>query len=344
MTPRIVLLPGDGIGPEIMEAAKQLLAAVGDFETDEQLVGGASIDAHGSSAHRRGARRLPRRRRGAARRGRRPEVGQHRPGRAAARAGPAGPAQGARPVREHPARPPEPGAARRQPAEARAHRGHRPDRRARAHRRDLLRRPRPGRRHRPRHLRLQRRRDRAHRARGIPDGAAQGHERRQGEHPRDLAPLAQDRSAPRGGGAAAARAHAGGQRRDAARVAPGGVRRDPHGEHVRGHPQRRGGDAHGLARHASERLGRRRGAGPVRARARLGARYRGQRDRKSARNVRFSGHDAPRYRYGRRRCCRRIRRWTSRSGRASGLRTWAGTHRQRPPPGRFSRTYRSTRT
>ncbi len=48
MTPRIVLLPGDGIGPEIMEAAKQLLAAVGDFETDERLVGGASIDAHGS--------------------------------------------------------------------------------------------------------------------------------------------------------------------------------------------------------------------------------------------------------------------------------------------------------
>ena len=52
----------------------------------------------------------------------------------------------------------------------------------------------------------------------------------------------------RGGGAAAARAHARGQRRDAARVAPGGVRRDPHREHVRRHPQRRGGDAHGLAR------------------------------------------------------------------------------------------------
>jgi 3-isopropylmalate dehydrogenase len=48
VTPRIVLLPGDGIGPEIMEAAKRLLAAVGDFETDEQLVGGASIDAHGT--------------------------------------------------------------------------------------------------------------------------------------------------------------------------------------------------------------------------------------------------------------------------------------------------------
>jgi 3-isopropylmalate dehydrogenase len=45
---RIVLLPGDGIGPEIMEAAKQLLAAVGDFETEEHLVGGASIDEHGT--------------------------------------------------------------------------------------------------------------------------------------------------------------------------------------------------------------------------------------------------------------------------------------------------------
>ena len=48
MTPRIVLLPGDGIGPEIMEAAKRLLAAVGDFETEEQLVGGASIDEYGT--------------------------------------------------------------------------------------------------------------------------------------------------------------------------------------------------------------------------------------------------------------------------------------------------------
>jgi 3-isopropylmalate dehydrogenase len=45
---RIVLLPGDGIGPEIMAAAKELLAAVGDFETEEHLVGGASIDAHGT--------------------------------------------------------------------------------------------------------------------------------------------------------------------------------------------------------------------------------------------------------------------------------------------------------
>jgi 3-isopropylmalate dehydrogenase len=44
---RIVTLPGDGIGPEIMAAARELLAALGRFELDERLVGGASIDAHG---------------------------------------------------------------------------------------------------------------------------------------------------------------------------------------------------------------------------------------------------------------------------------------------------------
>ncbi len=47
--PRIVLLPGDGIGPEIVAAARQLLEALGEFEFDEQLVGGASIDAHGTA-------------------------------------------------------------------------------------------------------------------------------------------------------------------------------------------------------------------------------------------------------------------------------------------------------
>ena len=47
MSTRIVTLPGDGIGPEIMAAAAQVLSALGDFELDERLVGGASIDAHG---------------------------------------------------------------------------------------------------------------------------------------------------------------------------------------------------------------------------------------------------------------------------------------------------------
>jgi 3-isopropylmalate dehydrogenase len=46
---RIVALPGDGIGPEIMAAARDLLAAIGEFEIEEQLVGGASIDAHGTA-------------------------------------------------------------------------------------------------------------------------------------------------------------------------------------------------------------------------------------------------------------------------------------------------------
>jgi 3-isopropylmalate dehydrogenase len=44
---RIVLLPGDGIGPEIVAAARRLLEALGEFEFDERLVGGCSIDADG---------------------------------------------------------------------------------------------------------------------------------------------------------------------------------------------------------------------------------------------------------------------------------------------------------
>ena len=45
----IALLPGDGIGPEIVSAAVQVLDAVGDFTYDEHLVGGASIDENGIS-------------------------------------------------------------------------------------------------------------------------------------------------------------------------------------------------------------------------------------------------------------------------------------------------------
>jgi 3-isopropylmalate dehydrogenase len=48
VTPRLVLLPGDGIGPEIMAAAVQVLDRLGEFEYDERLLGGASIDAHGT--------------------------------------------------------------------------------------------------------------------------------------------------------------------------------------------------------------------------------------------------------------------------------------------------------
>jgi 3-isopropylmalate dehydrogenase len=49
LRPRIVLLPGDGIGPEILAAARRLLDALGDFELTEHQVGGASIDAHGTA-------------------------------------------------------------------------------------------------------------------------------------------------------------------------------------------------------------------------------------------------------------------------------------------------------
>src|SRR3954462_9459857 len=49
MAQRIVALPGDGIGPEVMAAARQLLARVGHFEIEAQLVGGASIDAYGNA-------------------------------------------------------------------------------------------------------------------------------------------------------------------------------------------------------------------------------------------------------------------------------------------------------
>src|SRR5438876_292765 len=50
MAPRIVLLPGDGIGPEITERAVEMLRAVApEIEYETHLFGGASIDAHGNA-------------------------------------------------------------------------------------------------------------------------------------------------------------------------------------------------------------------------------------------------------------------------------------------------------
>jgi 3-isopropylmalate dehydrogenase len=46
---QIVTLPGDGIGPEIMAAAESVLPLLGDFELENRLVGGASIDASGTA-------------------------------------------------------------------------------------------------------------------------------------------------------------------------------------------------------------------------------------------------------------------------------------------------------
>jgi 3-isopropylmalate dehydrogenase len=48
--PAIVTLPGDGIGPEIMATALELLRAISaDFSFDEHLFGGAAIDVHGNA-------------------------------------------------------------------------------------------------------------------------------------------------------------------------------------------------------------------------------------------------------------------------------------------------------
>src|SRR6185437_6398745 len=45
--PRIVVLAGDGIGPEIVSAAQEVLDTLGEFAYDERLIGGCSIDANG---------------------------------------------------------------------------------------------------------------------------------------------------------------------------------------------------------------------------------------------------------------------------------------------------------
>lgn len=48
MTKKIAVLPGDGIGPEIIEQAVRVLGALGlDLELETQPVGGAAYDVHG---------------------------------------------------------------------------------------------------------------------------------------------------------------------------------------------------------------------------------------------------------------------------------------------------------
>ena len=49
MAERIILLPGDGIGPEIVAAAVEVLGELGEFSWDERLIGGASIDEFGTA-------------------------------------------------------------------------------------------------------------------------------------------------------------------------------------------------------------------------------------------------------------------------------------------------------
>ncbi len=54
MKARIVVLPGDGIGPEVTAGARQIMERVADsfgheFQLEEYLMGGCSIDRHGSA-------------------------------------------------------------------------------------------------------------------------------------------------------------------------------------------------------------------------------------------------------------------------------------------------------
>ena len=53
-TPSLLILAGDGIGPEVMSEARRVLDKVAassgvEFSFDEKLVGGAAIDAEGSA-------------------------------------------------------------------------------------------------------------------------------------------------------------------------------------------------------------------------------------------------------------------------------------------------------
>jgi 3-isopropylmalate dehydrogenase len=46
---KVVLLPGDGIGPEITASTVEVLNTLASFEFDERLMGGCSIDEHGTA-------------------------------------------------------------------------------------------------------------------------------------------------------------------------------------------------------------------------------------------------------------------------------------------------------
>ena len=144
---RVLVLPGDCIGPEITVESRRVLARLApDVELEEKLFGAAAIRATGTP--------LPEDTLAAAvavdRRPQGPGRGSRvRRRRRPPRAGAAGPPQGARRLREPAARP----RARDRPAG-----------RARARRRALLRREgRPGGRHRLRHVRVPPRPGRAHR-------------------------------------------------------------------------------------------------------------------------------------------------------------------------------------
>ena len=81
MTFTIALLPGDGIGPEVVAQGRRVLDRAAELfghevRYHEGLMGGCAIDATGVAPLRRDRRDVPPRRRRAPRSGRRPEVGR----------------------------------------------------------------------------------------------------------------------------------------------------------------------------------------------------------------------------------------------------------------------------
>ena len=79
----LLVLPGDGIGPEVMNEVRKIIAWMGKkravgFDIEEDVVGGAALDEHGVPLTRRCHEDGARGRCRAVRRGRRPEVGQRR--------------------------------------------------------------------------------------------------------------------------------------------------------------------------------------------------------------------------------------------------------------------------
>ncbi|MFT3879587.1 MAG: isocitrate/isopropylmalate family dehydrogenase [Gemmatales bacterium] len=80
MQAHLVVLPGDGIGPEVTACAVEVLQAVAKrfghtFSMEHQLVGGASIDAHGTALTEDTLKTCQKSRRCLAGCSRRPEVG-----------------------------------------------------------------------------------------------------------------------------------------------------------------------------------------------------------------------------------------------------------------------------
>ena len=54
--PSILILPGDGIGPEVMKEVRKVIDWYGTnlglaFDVSEDLVGGVAYDAHGTPLH-----------------------------------------------------------------------------------------------------------------------------------------------------------------------------------------------------------------------------------------------------------------------------------------------------